>query len=824
MYRTILCLTTLLTLLGPALMAQDWLKEVPPGATNFYTIQQAFDRYYNNNFSARKGDSEWKRFKRWEHFMEPRVYPTGQFPAPSVIYDAARLQDRRAADKTALGNWNFIGPDNPGWGRVNCIEIDPSNANTFWVGTPGGGIWKSTDAGTSWTEMTGTLPTLSIANIVIDPANTNIIYVATGDHYGYVPAGWPWFAGGTYSMGILKSTDGGASWNPTGMAYQLADNLILRRLLLHPNNSQILLTGASDGIYRSTDAGVSWTKQKGGNIYDMEWHASDPNVVYAVSDSVFRSTDAGVTWSLLPAAPIFAQNTFYRRVSIEVTPANPDYIYVLRSESSAQGELHLSTNGGATFNQLTSPGFSFYGYWDNVLAVSPTDVNRIICGGPSIEHTTDGGASWSYLSTGYVDHHDAQFLPDGTTVLLGNDGGIFRSTGNSHTNLSYGLQLTQFYAIGGSATDPNIVFGGVQDRGTLRMVNGAWDRVLPNDGAESVVDYTNPDVVYSSWQYGNFQKSTDGGDTYTAINTGQGSWTAPMVMHPTNPNILFYGGNEVRKSIDGGLTWNDISSVVSGRVVSLAVSNSNPDYIYAATYYQVYKTTNGGTSWSNVTGSLPIPTNGISGLAINGSDPNDLWATLSGYVPGEKVYRTTNGGLTWTNISGSLPNVPVNCVEHDRTTVDNDVYIGTDMGVYFRDDGASDWTFFNNGLPKVIVHELEIHYGTSMLRAGTHGRGLWESPTQTTVSVPEPPAPVGSIAIYPSVTSGRVRVDVLPEGETEVEISVKNMLGQAVLMRKEWVNGARQIELDLGSEAAGIYIVNVAANFGKRSSKVILTK
>ena len=628
--------------------AQDWLQEAEPGTSNFYELQAALDRYYDRHWGDKEGDSEWKKFKRLEQFMAPRVYPSGDFD-PTAAYRASLEEDNRGSFKTQAGDWSLIGPDNPGWGRVNCIALDPSDPNNvFWVGTPGGGIWKSTDAGANWTEKTGTLPTLSIANIVIDPTNSQIIYLATGDHYGYSPAGWPWFAGGTYSYGVMKSTDGGNSWNPSGMSYTVDQEKILRRLLLDPANTSHLLTGTNDGIWRSTDAGATWSKQKGGNIYDMEFHPTNSSIVYAVSDSIFKSTDGGVSWSLIPGSPVFPQNTFYRRVSVSVavTPAAPDNVYVLSSELNDPGIFYLSTNQGTAFSPMNPAGTTFYGYWDNVLTISPTDPNRIIAGGANIEYTVDGGTNWGGMSIGYVDHHDAVFLPDGVTALLANDGGLFRSTGTTNTNLSYGLQLTQYYAMGGAATDAGIIFGGVQDRGTIRLKNGQWDRVLPNDGAESVVDYTNANIVYGSWQYGNFRKSTDGGDNWTAITPGAGAWTAPMVMHPTDPQTLFYGGNEVAKSIDGGATWNDISTIVSGQVISLAVAKSDPNYIYAATYYQVYKTTDGGTSWSNVTGSLPIPTNAISGLAISGSDPNKVWATLSGYTPGEKVYSTTDGGLT----------------------------------------------------------------------------------------------------------------------------------------------------------------------------------
>lgn len=625
-------------------------------------------------------------------------------------------------------------------------------------------------------------------------------------------------------MGVMKSTDGGTTWSTTGMSYTLDQRTILRRLLLNPSNPSVLLAGANTGIWRSTDAGTTWQKHKTGNIYDMEFNVANPNTVYAVTDSIFKSTDGGVTWNWVSGSPLFPQSTFYRRVSVAVTPANPNYVYVLGSELNDPGNLYRSTDGGNTFSPLTSPGTTFYGYWDNVLAVSPTDANRFLCAGANAEQTSDGGTTWGSISYGYVDHHDAAYLSDGTTMLLCNDGGIFRSTGNSNTNLSYGLQLTQYYAMGASATDAGVIYGGVQDRGTLRMVNGVWDRVLPNDGAEAIVDYTDSDIVYGSWQYGNFRKSTDGGDNWTTITPGAGSWTAPMVMHPTNPQVLFYGGSQVRKSIDGGQTWNDISTVISGQVISLTVSRSDPNYIYAGTYYKLWRTTDGGTSWTDVTSGLPTITNAISYVAVSGTDPEKVWVTFSGYVAGQKVYRSTDGGASWNNFSGTLPNVPVNCVEHDRTSPDDDVYIGTDMGVYLRDGMATDWTFFNTGLPRVIVHELEIHYGTAKIRAATHGRGLWEAPLQASVGQEQPVAVVGEVAIYPSITQGRVVVDVHVPEPCGMQVSVVNMLGVEVLRHAQEVSGAVQATLDLGGLRDGIYLLKAQTGYGERTTRILLQR
>jgi photosystem II stability/assembly factor-like uncharacterized protein len=807
---------------------QDWSKNIQSADPGFYEIQNAFNDFYKNKKIDWSGDDEWIHFKRWEAFVEPRVYPTGKFFDPAMTWKAMNENEGRRMNEKSnsfTGAWASLGPSNPGWGRIDCITIDPNDTNTIWIGAPGGGLWKTVNSGSSWTEMTGTLPTLSVADITLDPADSNIIYLATGDNYGYVPSGWPWFAGGTYSMGIMKSTDGGATWDTTGMSLTVAQKKIIRRLIINPGNTNILLAAASDGIWRTNDAGTTWQKFKNGNVLDIEFNPANPDIVYAVNDSIFRSTDGGLTWNQVPGSPVFPQPTMYRRTSVAVSPANAQYVYVLYSYLNNPGRLYVSTDAGLTYDSLPSPPVTFYGYWDNVLAVSPVDVNKIICAGANIKQSTDGGFTWNSIASGYVDHHAAAFLPNGQNVLLGNDGGVFKSYGSNYANISYGLQLTQFYRMGASATNPNIIYGGVQDRGTLRLSSGVWTNVYSNDGTESIVDFTNPNIVYASYQYGNLLKSTNGGASFNTLTSPGGSWTAPFLMHPSNPQILYFGGSDVQKSIDGGATWNNISNGQTGGawLISMAVSESNPNYIYAAHYYDIYKTTNGGATWTNVTGTLPVFANAISYIAVSGSDPDKVWVTLSGYNPGQKVYSSVNGGGTWTNISGSLPNVPFNCIEYDNSSLNDGVYAGSDVGVYYMDN-TSGWIYFNTGLPRVIVFELEIHYGAGKIRAATHGRGMWESPLSSITGIAYHASDGNTFSVYPNSSTGNFKVDINTNGSSAVLIEAVTISGKTVSSMKKNITGAELIDLDLTQQPPGIYFVRIIAGSDVVTEKIIIIK
>ncbi|MDF1673776.1 MAG: T9SS type A sorting domain-containing protein [Vicingaceae bacterium] len=793
---------------------------------NFYDIQSEMNQYFDNKKIDFSGDGEWRQFKRWEAFMEQRVFPTGYFADPAATWEAYANEAKKKStlrEKKSNGLWTYLGPENY-QGRVNCIVIDPNNTNTFWLGGATSGVWKTTNGGALWTDISNNMPVINIADIVINPTNSNEIYVATGDNYGWGGSAWQTFFG--YSMGILKSIDGGNTWNPTGLSWNLPQTTTMRRLIINTSSPTTLIAATSQGIYKTIDGGANWTLAKSGSIIDIDYHPTNKNIVYAVNDSVFKSTDGGTSWNHVSGSPIFNPPTNHRywRGSIAVTPKAPSNVYVLYSELNNSGFLYKSTNSGNSFSSLVAPTSSevngYLGYYTGVLEVSPVDTNRIIVGGTSLAITQNESITWTTTSNTFVDQHAVTFLPDGINYIGANDGGVYKRI-PSLVSMNGGLRLTQFYRMGAAATDSNIIYGGRQDGGTLKYSGGAnsWSYVYNQDGTEAIVDYTNANNVYASYQYGNFAKSTNGGATFSPIPTPMGYWKAPMVIHPTNPQILFYGGPEVSKSIDGGLSWNDISTGLS-TCWSLAVAKSNPNYIYASSSWNtINMTTNGGTNWNNISAGLPLAA--ISYIAISPTDPNKAWIVFSGFLSGDKVYKTINAGQTWTNISGSLPNIPINCIEFDDNSTNEALYIGTDIGVYYRDNSLSDWTFLNNGLPPVIISELEIHYASSKIRAATFGRGMWEAPLQNTTTNINKIEPINTFSIFPNPSRGMFYIDLDFIDLDDVHIVVTNTLGQIIIN-----NNAKhkRIELDLSNYPNGIYNISIISSKITETRKVILNK
>jgi len=753
---SLLPLTFAAALSTSVVSAQPWLKQSilssasgntePAGESNFYDLQKKFNEYWKDKTPSKdegenREEGGYQQFKRWEAFMKPRVYPTGEFFDPEILVKEHQKQKASTARMVihpphTAANWTFLGPtsipqNGGGTGRVNCIRFDPSNTNTVYIGAASGGVWKTTNNGTNWTSNTDYLDALSVADIAINPRYTDSVFVATGDGYGYENGSYNDFWGGTYSAGVMVSGDGGQTWNPTGLTFAQSQSSIIQRILINPSDPDILLACTRTAIFRSTDAGANWTSVRSGHYYDMEFKPGDPNIVYAsTTSSIAISTDKGATWNTAGAV------SGGGRVSIAVTADNPLVVYAL----GENGNFYRSSNGGTSFVLKASPNSiaSFYGYYDAVLTCSQLDENKVFTAGYAIALSTNGGTSWGAVGTNiHVDNHVLEFMPGSNNVIwCGNDGSIYSSTnsGTSWTDLGNGIGIKQYYRIGGSTLTPYTMLAGAQDNGTDRFRAGVWRKVEGADGMECMIDRTNDQVMYVSWQNGAIERSTNGGTSFTDITPSTGDWTTPFIQDPVVANTLVGGWEDVYRSTNQGTSWTPISSgQFQGNLVTVAMTEANNSYIYAASLDHIYRTTNTGVSWTSLAAGLPIANAGMTYIAVSNNDPNKVWVTFTGYSAGNKVFYSSNGGSTWTNYSGTLPNVPVNCVVYQKSSQDA-VYIGTDFGVYYRDATMSDWVPFNTGLPNVIVDELEINENAQKIRAATYGRGIWESDLNTSSS------------------------------------------------------------------------------------------
>ncbi len=770
-------LLLLMASITSAVFAQPWLesgyltpKTDSSSPVSFYDIQKAFQRYeqeqrvaYPEQFT---GDNEfrspfkgYKNYKRWEWFNEQRTYPTGAFPSVSMVlqeYDKF-LQKKNATDIASIQNitssqvWsNLASPNAPvgsyaGTGRVNCMAFMPGDNNTIFIGAACGGIWKSTNGGTTWTVLnTDQLPSLSITSICIEQTLPNTIYIATGDNFTGFPIA-SILKQGHYSAGVFKSTDGGLNWQPAGMAAQQFNQFIPQQMIIDPVAPQTLLIAGNTGIWRTVDGGNNWTMVRAGNFFSMEFKPLNHNVVYATDGSgLWRSTDNGVTWSFrggsYPNAPS-------DRVSLAVTPANADYVYLWGKTAG----FKRSVDGGNTIDAtvLANPESIAqpYGYVDRAMGVSNTNKDIVIVGGLTTAKTINGavnvGTPWvttseyvNHLAPNYfhVDIKKIVYEPgSGTRVYALHDGGIAFSADNgvTWTDKSSGLQIAEIYKIANSHTSADTVYYGAQDNGTNRWdaTNTSVALLDPGDGFQCLVDPNNPMIIFTCKQLGNVLKSINGGLNFVLSSPGQMLWNCPLKMNPLNSQTMYAGCTAgVKRSTVGGAhgSYVNLSAAWLDWIYAFDISKSDTNYLYAASHDSMIRSVNNGATWSYITAGLPVASAAITDIIVSSADRRKIFVTFSGYSANNKVFMSVDSGANWINYSGSsLPNVPVNCITYVEGSND-EVYIGTDFGVFYRDATLSDWVSYSSGLPNVVVNDLEIYYPSRKLRAGTYGRGLWE--------------------------------------------------------------------------------------------------
>ncbi len=725
------------------IFAQPWLSSNIDTSKhlNFFEIQKSFNDYWDGRV-IEKGKG-WKQFKRWENYWEKRVSADGSFPPSGIILDEVQKYKRthKKENRVLMANWTNTGPSTSpggyaGIGRINSIGFHPTDNNIIYAGAAGGGLWQTINGGASWFTNTDLLAVLGVSGIVVDPTNPAIVYIATGDGDGK----------DNYSIGVLKSTDGGTTFAATGLDWSVTNYRVIRRMIIDPNNNNALLIASSNGIYRTLDAGGTWTQVLEGEFYDIEAKSTAAsNIFYASSsNSVFKSTDNGSTWSNVYTV----SNS--NRLSIAVTAASPDYLYILSSSSNNNGfnGLYRSTNSGNSFAQMSSSpnllGWSAtgadnggQGWYDLVLTADPENAETIYVGGVNNWKSTNGGASWTLKShwsgdggvqAVHADKHAMEW--QNSTLWEGNDGGLYKTNSGGDTWMyrSNGMVISQMYKLGVSQTDSRVV-AGLQDNGTKFMsTNGTWTDVIGGDGMECAINNSNSDVMYGSLYYGAIYKTTDGWNSVTNIRNNisgqpEGAWVTPYMLDPTTPTTIYAGFTNVYKSLDQGATWTTIGSGIGDyKKEFINVSKSNSNYIYTGKSNEIRKTIDGGANWT----SLNTPGTNLAMIEIHPTDPDIIWAVLQNYNQGQKVYKSTNGGNTWTNVSGSLPNLPVNCIVYQKSS-QNGLYIGMDAGIYFKDDSMSDWELFANGLPNVEVSELDINYHDNHIYAATYGRGIWKS-------------------------------------------------------------------------------------------------
>ena len=722
---------------------------------NFAEIRRQVETYYEGRDQGR--GTGYKQWKRWEYKMERRLLPDGRitnYTARNWEAFYNYLQEKGGYPAlTTYGDWYSLGPMsfttgnsgyNGGLGRCNVIAFHPTDVNIIYVGMPAGGLWKTTDQGDTWESMTDGMPVIGVSGIAVDYDDPDIVYLLAGDGDG----------GDTQTIGVLKTTDGGVTWYSTGLSYDVTGNVKGYKLAMHPNDSSILFAIMTDGLHKTVDGGITWTEVQSGSFRDLEFKPGNPTRIYAsTTASFYRSSNTGDTWALITSGLPSGES----RVALAVAPSSPDYVYYLAGPGGASGNgtfagLYRSTDSGLNFSTRTTTPNILTGdlegddsgdqsSYDLAIAIDPNDANEVITGGTNIwRDEAGGGTSFSIVSHWnentatsngleytHADIHELVFQND-NSLWCGSDGGVFLSTDDGVTwqDKSDGLTITQFYRIAGYQLNTSLLIGGTQDNGSNKFTGSTdIEHIYGADGMDCMIDHSNSNVLYFSSQNGGLRKSTDGGDNSSSIKPSgaTGAWVTPYAMDPSNSDIIYGGYSDIFRSTNGGSSWTNQG--VDGRG-AIAIGTNNPSRVYASQGSTIWMSNDAGASWSDVSAGLPGIT--ITFIAVNPDNSPDVWVTLGDFNAGEKVYRSNNAGTTWSNISGTLPDCIVNCIGYEDTdgSPNDALYIGTDVGVFYRDDDLGDWIPFMNGLPSVPVFDLEINLA-GLIRAGTYGRGIWTS-------------------------------------------------------------------------------------------------
>jgi hypothetical protein len=702
------------------------------------------------------------------------------------------------APEQVLAAWSELGPGNIG-GRTRAIVIDPTTPNTMYAGGVGGGVWKSTNGGASWAAVSDSMANIAVVSLAMDPSNPSILYAGTGEGSNNIDA--------IRGAGIFKSTDAGASW--TQLASTTSSNFhFVNDLLVAPSNSQLVVAATGSGIFVSTNGGTSFTQRSSETrCLDLAvttiaatdtWLAACGNFGQG---KVLRTTDT-TTWPQTLGADPLDAGMGRTAVAIRGTRAyaiassrvagfdrtgdgNGDYLHQLHA-------FFRSDDGGLTWTatvrnndvhhgntMLLSGYFNCatlglgigQGWYDIAVAIDPANSDFVWVGGVNLFRSADGGFNWGRGDAIHPDHHFITFHPqyDGNAnqiMFNGQDGGIYRSnngraavamlpntTGGNCTpatpavtwsSLNNGYAVTQFYH-GTAYPDGTSYFAGAQDNGVNRGTDAAgpnaWSYLTCGDGGYTAIDPGNTNTLYAGCQNVDLRKSTNGGGAFgngdNGINAGEGSaFIPPFTMDPNNSQRLWFGGTRAWRTDDGAANWVGASTLFnagSDQVTAIAVATGNSNLVLMggrSGSSRIHRTTTATTATS-ATAWTSIAINGyVAALAFAPSDSNIAYAAISTFgVP--HVLKSIDGGATWNSASGSgggaLPDVPaLGIVVHP--TDPNRVFVGTDIGVFVTLDGGANWAAELTSFPNVSTEWLQI-IGTgnaAQLFAFTHGRGTFK--------------------------------------------------------------------------------------------------
>jgi photosystem II stability/assembly factor-like uncharacterized protein len=802
----------------------------------------------------------------------------------SKLYQNAVQKERLLLKKQVLNDttWKNLGPDNIA-GRMLCLEFNPQNSNTIYSGSASGGLWRSYSGGegpSAWHRVSLGLPVLSVASIAIHPSDSNIIYIGTGEVYGYGTTEGGEVVRetrGMYGMGLIKSEDGGSTWK-TMLSFEKKQLAGIQMIRINPKRPETVWAATTEGLFVSYNSGESWNLNQGIVMNSDLWIQKDDTLKMIAAFGnlgssglgIYKSENGGSSWNKING--VFPD--FYRGKAV-FHAWKQDNNFLMASlgmgyENSDESYLYKSYNFGQTWTQINSDfQYAYYqGWYSHFVGINPADSSDILVGGIDMHRSKDGGKSFSQVSYwtqfdwfpenggqagsseySHADHHSLTYQPeDAQTIYVTTDGGIFKTQdgGNSWASASGGLVTTQFYAGTSSAKyDSTLILGGLQDNASvIHAGNNRWRMIIGGDGAYTAIHPNIKGLFFASYYYLNVRKTSDYGISFSTVNIPNSdfisAFVAPFRISESSPSVLYAARTVVLKSIDNGNLWNYTNS---GRTLSpgnpihvLEISPLNSDIVFVATSpltdrMRIFRTVNSGNSWVDVTQDLPNRYAGA--MVIHPQNDNIVYLTLSGFGVGH-VFKTENAGQTWIDISENLPDLPTQAITIDPE-FPNHVYVGNDLGVYQSLQGGGNWEPLFTGLSDaVLVTDLTISKQNRSLRAATYGNGLFERflpyvfATDSSKNYNAILADFTLEQNYPNPFQFVTTIPVIIEAPTNIKIDLYDINGRflkTVIQKEETRPGEKKYSFNSANLSSGIYFyrVTVGGKFTK-TKKMILIK
>lgn len=819
-----------------------------------------------------------------------RSYPNNNLPEKGFYQAFNKVKSDRAKKKNPNSPvWNTLGPVNIG-GRTLALAIHPSNPNTVFAGSASGGLWKSTTGGSglnAWEYVSTGFPVLGVAAIAIDPQNPDLMYIGTGESYGTevnMPGIGPVrTTRGSYGIGILKSSDGGITWEKS-LDWTLDQRRAVQKIQVNPLRSNSIWAATTEGTYRSLDGGNTWELVHNVRMAtDIVINPADTNIVFTANggmgspgNGIYRTQDAGNSFTKMDLAASGGPSNFLGKAVLDISLSDPDIVMasIGNSNGSHTGVTWLmkTVDGGDSWNlEFASNSIyaTFQGWYSHAIAIHPTDPQKIWAAGQPQEYyySDNGGNNLSRINTSsanpyngtgqysvypflfvWADHHDIIFHPTNVDIIyFVSDGGIFRTTdgGATFENCNSGYQTVQFYnGVSNSDTNESLMLGGLQDNNSI-IYEGSlnWRRAFAGDGSWTALNQDDNNIAYLSGQYGqpavSDQLFNDGqfGDGlihpgFDVFPTNETNFITPLILSPSDNKTLYLGGEKILKSSDDGANWviTNSGKALDGNAMSaMAASHQNLNTVYAAsspkaTRPNVYKTHNGGDSWIRITQNLPdrFPTD----LAVDPLNDRNVYITFGGFGSSH-AFKSDNGGETWINIGSGLPDVPTWAITVDPEYPDH-IYVGNEIGVFQSLDGGKSWENINGNLPDAIfAMDLIISHSNRTLRLASHGNGAYE------MSLPDLPDETGAVPEsftlfqnYPNPFNPSTTISFELSEPAGVNLSVFDVSGRLVrtLIDESRGRGEHTTVFNSDGLASGVYFYRLLVGNETASKKMTVIK